>query len=103
MAIGVPVLGAEELAAPAPESGQPYLSPATEAPVHLSLHLRSESETEPLRSNPIRRRRRRRRNNVLARHLRSSTRSERTRTRSMMNLQQLVRRRRRHRCCTGHR
>ena len=102
MAIGVPVLGAEELAAPAPESGQPYLPPATEAPVHLSLHLRSESETEPLRSNPIRRRRRRR-NNVLARHLRSSTRSERTRTRSMMNLQQLVRRRRRHRCCTGHR
>ena len=97
MAISVPVLGAKELATPAPESGQPYLPPAIEAPFHLSLHLWYESKTEPLQSNPIRRRRR---HNVLARHLHSS-RSEQTHTRSMMNLQQLVRRRRGH-CWNGH-
>ena len=97
VAIGVPVLGAEELTALAPKSSQPYLPPATEAPVHLSLHLRSKSKTEPLRSNSIwcchcRR------NNILAWHLRSHSRFEQTRTRSMMNLQQLDHRRRRHRC-----
>ena len=99
LVISVPVLNAKELIAPAPKSSQPYLPLATEAPVHLSLHLWYEFKIEPLQSNPIRCRGRRRQN-VLARHLRSS-RSKRTRTRSMMNLQQLVRWRRGH-CCYGH-
>ena len=86
------MLDAKELVTPAPKSSQPYLPPATEAPIHLSLHLQYESKTKPLQSNSIWCRYCRR-HNVFAQHLRSSK-SKLTRIRSMMNLQQLVRRRR---------
>lgn len=38
VSIGVPMIGAEEFSAPASESGQTYLPPATGAPIDLSLH-----------------------------------------------------------------